>query len=29
DAARKAQSDEAAREMTKRFLGTGSAYPGN
>ncbi|RUU94361.1 P-type conjugative transfer protein TrbJ, partial [Mesorhizobium sp. M7A.T.Ca.TU.009.01.3.1] len=27
--ARKAQSDEAAREMTKRFLGTGSAYPGN
>ncbi|MDG4881987.1 P-type conjugative transfer protein TrbJ [Mesorhizobium sp. WSM4884] len=29
DAARKAQSEEAARETTKRFLGTGTAYPGN
>lgn len=29
DAARKAQSEEAAREITKRFLGTGSAYRGN
>ncbi|UCI32141.1 P-type conjugative transfer protein TrbJ [Mesorhizobium sp. B4-1-4] len=29
DAARKAQSEEAARQTTKRFLGTGTAYPGN
>ncbi|WP_054310779.1 P-type conjugative transfer protein TrbJ [Mesorhizobium sp. 1M-11] len=29
DAARKAQSEEAARETTKRFLGTGTAYRGN
>jgi P-type conjugative transfer protein TrbJ len=29
DAARKAQSEEAARETTKRFLGSGSAYSGN
>lgn len=29
DAARKAQSEEAAREMTKRFLGSGSAYRRN
>ncbi|KUM26930.1 conjugal transfer protein TrbJ [Mesorhizobium loti] len=29
DAARKAQSEEAARETTKRFLGSGTAYPGN
>ena len=29
DAARKAQAEEAARETTRRFLGSGSAYPGN
>lgn len=29
DAARKAQAEEAARETTKRFLGSGSAYSGN
>ncbi|MBN9237229.1 MULTISPECIES: P-type conjugative transfer protein TrbJ [Phyllobacteriaceae] len=29
DAARKAQSEEAARQMTKRFLGSGAAYRGN
>lgn len=29
DAARKAQSEEAARETTKRFLGTGKAYSAN
>lgn len=29
DAARKAQSEEAARETTRRFLGSGRAYPGN
>jgi P-type conjugative transfer protein TrbJ len=29
DAARKAQSEEAARETTRRFLGTGKAYPAN
>lgn len=29
DAARKAQSEEAARETTERFLGSGSAYSGN
>ncbi|MGB5093390.1 MAG: P-type conjugative transfer protein TrbJ [Parvibaculum sp.] len=29
DAARKAQSEEAARETTRRFLGSGSAYSGN
>ncbi len=29
DAARKAQSEEVARETTKRFLGSGSAYSGN
>jgi P-type conjugative transfer protein TrbJ len=29
DAARKAQAEEAARETTKRFLGSGSAYSSN
>ncbi|PAQ06572.1 P-type conjugative transfer protein TrbJ [Mesorhizobium temperatum] len=29
DAARKAQSEEAARETTRRFLGSGTAYSGN
>ncbi|MBM3655299.1 MAG: P-type conjugative transfer protein TrbJ [Alphaproteobacteria bacterium] len=29
DAARKAQSEEAARETTRRFLGTGKAYSAN
>lgn len=29
DAARKAQAEEAARETTRRFLGSGSAYSGN
>ncbi|TWG92031.1 P-type conjugative transfer protein TrbJ [Mesorhizobium sp. J18] len=29
DAARKAQSEEAARETTRRFLGSGDAYSGN
>ncbi|RWD52326.1 MAG: P-type conjugative transfer protein TrbJ [Mesorhizobium sp.] len=29
DAARKAQSEEAARETTRRFLGSGKAYSGN
>ena len=29
DAARKAQAEEAAREMTRRFLGSGKAYSGN
>lgn len=29
DAARKAQSEEASRQTTKRFLGSGTAYPGN
>lgn len=29
DAARKAQAEEAARETTTRFLGSGSAYSGN
>lgn len=29
DAARKAQSEEAARQTTKRFLGAGTAYRGN
>lgn len=29
DAARKAQAEEAARETTRRFLGSGKAYSGN
>nr|WP_265519143.1 P-type conjugative transfer protein TrbJ [Nitratireductor luteus] len=29
EAARKAQAEEAARETTRRFLGSGSAYSGN
>jgi P-type conjugative transfer protein TrbJ len=29
DAARKAQAEEAAREMTRRFLGSSKAYSGN
>ena len=29
DAARKSQAEEAARETTRRFLGSGSAYSGN
>ena len=29
DMARKAQAEEAARETTRRFLGTGTAYSGN
>ncbi len=29
DAARKAQAEEAARETTRRFLRSGSAYSGN